>query len=218
MSIEDTALSGKGIAVISVLAAAAFIGSVLPSSASAHCDSMDGPIVPVARRALETGEITPVLKWIPEEYEAMVRGAFVRARAIRSQDNSVSEVADLWFIETLIRVHREGEGEPYTGLKPAGSMSPVFAAADAALDAKSVDELANKVADAVRRGIKERFDAALEKRKHADESVVRGREYVKAYVTYMHFVEAVHGLASTGVAHDHFASKGASKDKGHEER
>jgi len=215
MSVESRAFAGKGIAVIFVVAAAAFVGSVLPGSVSAHCDSMDGPIVPVAQRALETGEITPALKWIPEKYETTVRGAFDRARAIRGQDKSVREIADLWFIETLIRIHREGEGEPYTGLKPAGSMSPAFAAADAALDTRSVDELANKVADAVRRGIKERFDVALQKRKHADESVVKGREYVKAYVTYMHFVEAVHVLVSRGAMHDHSGTEGAPKHKAH---
>lgn len=121
-----------------------------------------------------------------------------RARAIRSRGGEVRDIADLWFLETLVRTHREGEGEAYTGLEPAGSMNPVFAAADAALESGSVEELATEIADAVRQGLRERFGEALERQERAEESVELGRDYVEAYVTYMHFVERLDALVRHG--------------------
>jgi len=172
---------------------------LVPGTAHAHCDSMDGPIVPLARKALENGELTPVLKWVRKQDENRIRTAFRRARAIRGQDSRVREIADLWFLETLIRVHREGEGEPYTGLKPAGSIKPVFAAADAALDSGSVDKLAKKIAESVRHGIEKRFAKTLARRQQAEESVEQGRDYVRAYVSYMHFVETIDAVVRRSI-------------------
>ncbi len=67
------------------------------------------------------------------------------------------ELADRFFFETLVRVHRAGEGAPYTGLKPAGTVEAAIAAADKALQAGSVDELAEKIGKAVGNEIKKRF-------------------------------------------------------------
>ena len=40
------------------------------------------------------------------------------------------ELADRYFFETLVRIHRAGEGAPYTGLKPAGrDLGPAVPAA-----------------------------------------------------------------------------------------
>ncbi len=36
----------------------------------------------------------------------------------------------------------------------------------------------------------------METKKHADESVQAGREYVEAYVQYVHFVDGVHNMIS----------------------
>jgi hypothetical protein len=45
-----------------LLVAAAFL--LTPLEASAHCDTMNGPVVADARQALESGHLTPVLKWV----------------------------------------------------------------------------------------------------------------------------------------------------------
>ena len=40
----------------------------------------------------------------------------------------------MYFFETLVRIHRAGEGEPYTGMKPAGrDLGPAVPAADKAI-------------------------------------------------------------------------------------
>jgi hypothetical protein len=102
-----------------------------------------------------------------------------------------------------VRIHRAGEGAPYTGLKPAGTTAPAVAAADKALLAGSVDALSAKIGNAVRDGIRKRFAEVTEKRKHVDDSVEASREYVAAYVEYVHFIEGIHTMVAQGAAHAH---------------
>jgi hypothetical protein len=163
----------------------------LPGLALAHCDTLDGPVVADARSALGKGEVTPVLKWVKADDEPEIRDAFARAVAVRKLGPEAQQLADTFFFETLVRVHRAGEGAPFTGLKPAGSVEPPIAAADQALADGSVEKLAQKIAEHATAGVRERFARALAAKKHAGESVAAGREYVEAYVTYVHYVEAV---------------------------
>jgi hypothetical protein len=171
----------------------------------AHCDTLDGPVIETARLALEKGDVTLVLKWVPEEHEQEIRDAFSQTLAVRVKGKAARELADRFFFETLVRVHRAGEGAPYTGLKSAGTVEPAVAVADKALQTASIDELADKISNAVREGIKKRFDAALEKKKHQDDSVEAGREFVEAYVQYVHFIESIHNLVAKGAEHHHSA-------------
>jgi hypothetical protein len=85
-----------------------------------HCDSIDGPVVNAARKALDAGDVDVALPYVPSDGEDEVRRAFLAVMGVRDQGNAVREVADLHFFETVVRVHRAGEGAPYTGLKPAG--------------------------------------------------------------------------------------------------
>ena len=170
--------------------------------AIAHCDTMDGPVITEAKQALEKGEITPVLKWVKNEAEPEIKAAFQKAVAVRSKGAEAKELADTYFFETLVRVHRAGEGAPYDGIKPAGTeVEPGIEAADKALATGSVDGLVNEMTDAVARGIRERFTHALEAKKHKDESVEAGREYVEAYVIFIHYVERLQADATTNPAH-----------------
>lgn len=173
-----------------------------PQLALAHCDTLDGPVVNDARAALDKGDVTPVLKWVGAAEEADIRAAFAQTLKVRGLDPAARELADRYFFETLVRVHRAGEGAPYTGLKPAGTVEPVVAMADRALAEGKVDNLAGKIAAHAEAGIRERFHHAQETRRHAEESVAAGREAVAAYVTYVHYVEgiaqAVHAEAHHG--------------------
>jgi hypothetical protein len=105
--------------LVAVVLLAAMLAS--PPRAIAHCDTLDGPVVRDARAALEARDVTPVLKWVEAEKEPEVREAFRHALAVRALGPEARTLADRFFFETLVRVHREGEGEPYTGLKPAGT-------------------------------------------------------------------------------------------------
>ncbi|MHC4480618.1 MAG: DUF6448 family protein [Planctomycetota bacterium] len=165
---------------------------ILARVAYAHCDTLDGPVVIEAKAALDQGDVTPLLKWAKKEHEEEIRAAFKKTVAVRAKGPETKELADTYFFETLVRLHRAGEGAPYTGLKPAGQVEPPVAAADKAIDAGSVDELAKKIGQAAEKGVKERFERLMAANTHKDESVEAGRAYVEAYVIFVHYVEALH--------------------------
>jgi Family of unknown function (DUF6448) len=174
----------------------------LANPAMAHCDSMDGPVVKDAEEALAQKDVSPVLKWVPAEDEDTIREAFRMVSEVRGESET-AQLADRYFFDTLVRIHRASEGEGFTGIKPAGSVDPAIAAADRALAAGDIDPMAGEIATAVQHAIVERFTAAYETRQAAEHSVEEGREYVAAYVQYTHFVEGVDHLVSQGASHKH---------------
>jgi len=160
-------------------------------NAKAHCDTLNGPVIESARHALATGDVTPVLKWISADDEQLIRTAFQNTMEVRKLGGQAQKLADMYFFETLVRVHRAGEGASYTGLKPGTEVDPAIAMADKALESGSADELVSALTKA-------RFRRALETRKHADESVTAGREFVEAYVIFTHYVEGLDALIKGG--------------------
>jgi hypothetical protein len=168
-----------------------------------HCDGLDGPVVSLARRALDEGNVNLVLPWVREQDEAEIREAFAHALAVRKLGGEARDLADRHFFETLVRVHRAGEGAPYTGLKPAGrDLGPAIPAADRALQDGSIEKVLDVLNDAVRRGLHEHYHHAAERKDFAPNDVKSGREYVEAYVPYIHYVERLWQAAS-GTAHGH---------------
>ncbi len=76
-----------------------------------------------------------------------------------------AEVADYWFFETAVRLHREGEGAPYTGLKPAGlDWGPIIPRADRAIEKGDPTEVISFIVQAVEEELQKRFKNAMEKR------------------------------------------------------
>jgi hypothetical protein len=136
--------------------------------------------------------------------EAEVRDALKRALAVRKVGGDAQRLADTWFLETLVRVHRAGEGASYEGLKPAGQdLGPAIPAADAALETGKPQALVKMLAEAQHDGLHERWARAVEARRHRDESVEAGRRYVAAYVDYVHHVERLHAAATFAGGHAH---------------
>ena len=190
-----------GVAGAAVAVAAA--GLVwLADEADAHCDTMDGPVVVAAKAALEKGDATSLLRWVGKDHEDELKSAFARTLAARKASPEARDVADTWFLETLVRIHRAGEGQPFTGLRPAGSpLEPGVAEADAALASGDVDALAKALGAAVAEGAKARFARVVEAKRHADHNVDAGRAYVAAYVEYVHYVERLHAAAAAEAHH-----------------
>lgn len=181
----------------------------------AHCDTLDGPVVKTAKTALEKGDVTPILKWIKKENEKEIKSLFQKTLVVRSKGKEAQELADMYFFETLVRIHRAGEGAPYTGLKPAGDVEPAVLEADKALEIGSVDNLVRLVTDASAKGIRERFRKAYEAKKHADHNVEAGREFVEAYVQFTHYVERLHTDAASESNH-HLDHKKQPEEKQHQ--
>lgn len=195
---------------ISLLGTFAFAVVVLatPDYASAHCDTLDGPVIQDARKAIEAQDITPILKWVKPQDEKSVRAAFQKALADKTKNR---EAAEHKFFETLVRIHRAGEGTPFTGLKAAGEVEPAVAAADQALASGSAAALIKLIADDVAAGIQARFEHAATTYKHKDESVAKGREFVEAYVEYTHYVERLHQDVTGKNAHGDARGEGEHK-------
>jgi len=187
---------------------------IMPGIAAAHCDTLAGPVVLTAKAALEKGDVTPLLKWVKKEHEKEITDAFNRTLKVRKQSAEARELADMYFFETLVRIHRAGEGAPYTGLKPGEAIEPIVMEADKAIESGSADKLLKEVTDAVAKGIREKFTHVMKPGKHADESVEAGREFVEAYVIFTHYVERLYNDATAIV--EHHGEIGKSKPEAHQ--
>ena len=174
-----------------------------PRNAVAHCDTLDGPVVAAAKKALETGNVNLVLIWVQKKDEGEIGKAFEKTLAVRKLGREAAELADMYFFETLVRIHRTGEGAPYTGLKPAGGdLGPAIPAADKALEDGSIKPLLKLLVDLIQDGIRERFEKAVATKKFDKNDVEAGREHVEAYVTFVHYVEGLYEAAK-GPAEGH---------------
>lgn len=185
--------------IIAHWTAAAAIFAVLllaPVTSFAHCDGMDGPVVKAAQEALAKGDVNLVLIWVRKNDEAEIRRAFDQTVNVRKLNPQARELADMYFFETLVRIHRAGEGAPYTGLKPAGrDLGPAIPAADLALKSGDIAPLTNLLVEKVRTGLLDRYKKAMAAKSFKVQDVGAGREYIEAYVTYVHYVEGMYEAA-----------------------
>jgi hypothetical protein len=182
-----------------------------PVALFAHCDGLDGPVVTAARKAIAAGNVNLVLPWVQKADEPEIRAAFEKTLAVRTLNLQAKELADTYFFETLVRVHRAGEGAPYTGLKPAGrDLGPAIPAGDKAIETRSAEALLKLLTDTMRAGLHARFHETVEKSGHFNDSVDAGREYVKSYVEYIHYVEGIYEAAK-GPAGGHEHDAGATE-------
>ena len=168
----------------------------------AHCDALDGPVIVTARQALAKGDVNPVLAWVKAGDEAQIRAAFARTLKVGALGSEAKELAETYFFETLVRIHRAGEGAPYTGLKPAGlDLGPAIPAADKAMasgDLKPVFDLMHSV---LKPGLEARFKEARASRSQASPDPASGRKAVAAYVDFLHYVDGAYRAAAGGAAH-----------------
>ena len=167
-----------------------------------HCDSLDGPVVTAARHALEEGDVYTVLPYVHLDGEEEVRQAFHRTVAARGLGPEARDVADQWFFETVVRVHRAGEGAPFTGLQPAGlDVGPAIPAAERALESGSAEPLSDVLCRLVRDGVEDRHARAMKLKDRADEGVAHGREYVEAMLDFEVWAHGVYKQATRGASH-----------------
>jgi hypothetical protein len=183
-----------------LLVVSALLGGLLlaPLSAQAHCDTLDGPVAKVAIKALETGNVNAVLPYAPATAEAEITAAFEQAQGVRGKDAEARRLADRFFLETVVRLHRQGENAPYTGLKPAGmDFGPVIPAAENALESGDSEALVSLLTNALRHHVQKRIQHSLEARSLPRETtsyaeVAAARERVHAELGFVLYAEALH--------------------------
>lgn len=173
-----------------------------PQPASAHCDTMDGPTATDGIQALETGNLALAGKWVTADGEAELKSIFDRAIAARKLGAAAREVADRWFLENLVRIHRAGEGAAFTGLQSSGApVDPRVAAADRSIEVGNLEPLAGLISEERWPELERRFTAVLKRRHYPVDDVDAGRHYVEAYVNFFKFAEGHDDDHAHG--HDH---------------
>jgi hypothetical protein len=166
-----------------------------------HCDALDGPVVKAVREGLDAQDVRVILPYVPAEGEAEITAAFDRVVPIRAAGGTAAELAERWLFETVVRVHRAGEGAPYTGLKPAGlGEGPVIPVAERAIATGSPDELIATLHALVAEQAKHRLDEVLALKQQEDGTVAAARDYVHAMLGLQVWAHKVY-LALTGGAH-----------------
>lgn len=169
--------------------------------ASAHCDSYDGPVIKDAAKALETNNVNLVLKWITPEQEKEIIPLFNKTYQLKKGDKEVYAIVEKNFLETLVRLHRETEGAPYTGLKPAGTTKQIIQMTDKAIETGNVEDFLVTLNKHIDNVIREKYRKVAELSKVKNNTIAEGREYVKAYVDYTHTVEALHDIMEHSGGH-----------------
>lgn len=144
-----------------------------------HCDSMDGPVVKAAIKALEARNVNFILPYVPKDGENEVINVYNKVIQLRKQNEEAKYIADQYFFETVVRIHRAGEGAPFTGLKPAGlDFGPVVPVAEEAIEIENVEKLINLLSDVLKSEIEKKFTKVIELKKQESGPVDKAREYV----------------------------------------
>lgn len=183
---------------MAICIAAMVLGS---GSVWAHCDKENGPVAEAAREALRTGEFSLIQIWVGEPQEEELRARFDDCVAVREQGGRARELADRYFVETAIRLHRTAEDMPFTGVKAAGPVAPDIAAAERALESGQMADVTEVLTEALNHEMRVWFEKAREARQDREQSVEAGREWVDAYVKYVVFVHGLYGVIQSGPEH-----------------
>jgi len=182
-----------------------------------HCDSLDGPVVRAARHALETGEVTPALAYVPASAEDEVRATFDAVLPVRALGHEARLVAERLFFETVVRLHREGEGAAFTGLQPAGlDVGPVIPLAEEAIESGSAEDLTTFLGAVLTDELHRRLTALGELGDARNGSVEREREWVEATLGFQTYSQTLFETLESQ-PHAHGGHQGGHHDRRHDE-
>jgi len=183
----------NGMGVKRIFLAPLFILSLLILSTNvtfAHCDTMDGPLIKDATIALEKNNMNYVLKWVQPQYETEIKDAFILTMKVRNLSSDARILADKYFFETVVRVHRSGEGVPFTGVKPSGTpVDEKIVAADKSIESGKLSPLKGLVTKEMLPELEARFNKVMSLKSFDVNNVKAGREYIEAYVQFFKFAE-----------------------------
>jgi hypothetical protein len=156
----------------------------------AHCDTMDGPLIADARKAIGQNNVNYILKWVPSANEGEIKYAFDLMMKVRDLGPEAKELSEKYFFDTLVRIHRAAEGVPFTGVKPSGTpIDEKVLAADKSIEAGNLSPLKDKVSKEILPELTKRFEKVMALRNFDVNNVEAGREYIEAYVQFFKFAE-----------------------------
>lgn len=148
------------------------------------------------------------MPWIPQKAEHEIIEAFNKTLIARNQGKEAMEVADYWLYETVVRVHREGEGASYTGLKPAGlDWGPVVPRAEEAITKGNPKEVIDFINHTLKEELEVRFSRVMAKKNFDTNNVTAAREYVQAELGFVLFSHGLYAVITGKGEHDESGSK-----------
>lgn len=169
-----------------------------------HCDTKDGPVAKAVNKALETGNVNFILIWIPKSDEEQMKKVFEKALKARKTGKDAREIADEWVLETAVRLHRAGEGAPFTGIKPAGlDEGPVVPRAEKAIETGDPGEILSFMDHAMKAELQKRFKHVLSKKDYDVNDVAAGREYIQAFQGFVVFSHHLYKKIAGNNGHGH---------------
>lgn len=164
-----------------------------------HCDTRDGPVVTAARLALETRNVNFALIWVPEDAENELKEAFEKTRRVRKKGSEAEALADEWFFENVVRLHRAGEGAPFTGLKPAGlDWGPVVPRAEKAIETNDASDTVSFILRTIEDDLQQRFKKAVSTKDYEVNDLKGGRDFVRAYIDFVVYAHHLHAYVTQG--------------------
>lgn len=176
----------------------------LPLSASAHCDTMDGPTVADGYKAIENKNVNYILKWVQPEYDEELTSIFDLAMKVRELGPDAKELAEKYLFDNLVRIHRAGEGAPFTGVKPSGTpIDEKVLAADKAIESGDLSNLESMMEDEELPELRESYKNVMLKKDFDVNDVEAGREYIEAYVMFFKYAEGEEAHSDHGSADNH---------------
>lgn len=170
-------------------------------NANAHCDRENGPVAIAAKESLKTGNINKILIWVGEEQEQELRKKFQQSLKVYESGGSSAELAEKYFMETAVRLHRAAEGMPFEGLKPASPNPPDIEAAEKALETGNFEPVKELLCRAMAEESSKWFERARASAENKSESISAGREWVDNYVKYIVFIHKLYQTIQAGPPH-----------------
>lgn len=185
----------------------------LEQKANAHCDTKSGPVITAAKEALNSGNVNLVLIWVQKNDEGIIKEAFNHTLKVRKLNDEAKDLADNYFFETLVRIHRQGEGFAYTGIKNDEEVELPIKKADEALESGSVKDVKSLLMNIIDKELTSKFNTMMELKDYNKNNVEAGRELVEKYVEFMHYVEKLYNTANLEHSSNNIDPEGSVKHK-----
>ena len=177
------------------------LGLIVPGIVMAHCDSVSGPVAVDAREALSHENFETVAIWVGEEQHDELHAAFEKTLAVYQMGGQAKELAQQYFMETAVRLHRAAEGMAYTGLKPSQPLPPDISAAEKALETGNLGPVQDMLASEMKQNMQQLFEKAKYAKQNKNISLEAGRKWADAYVKYVIYVHGIYKTIQSGPAH-----------------
>jgi len=170
-------------------------------TAQAHCDRVNGPVAKDATEALSTEEFQRAAIWVGEEQTEELRNAYEQSLEAYQQGGAGKDLAKQYFLETTVRLHRQAEGFPYSGLKKAQPVAEDIATAEKALETGELQPVLRLLTRQMEEQVEYLFNNTRAAADNRNESIEAGRKWADAYVRYVIFVHGLQRNIEQGPAH-----------------